>query len=393
MKHFILILIILSSSFLSTTQAIPAFARKYAMSCQTCHSPFPVLKPYGEEFAGNGFALPDKDAPRYFVETGDDRLSLLRDLPFAIRLDGALNYNKADQNKFDLEAPWILKLLSGGEIAKDISYYFYFFFSERGEVAGVEDAFIMFNDLFGIDLDLAVGQFQVSDPLFKRELRVTLEDYEVYKPKVGLSNINLTYDRGFMLSLGLETGTDIVLAVVNGNGIGGANSMRLYDNDGKKAGLLRLSQEITDFLRIGAFGYYGTEDQSNAFAGTVENKPLMYGPDLTLTVNDQIAVNAQFIIRKDDNFLLTPFSVAPSKDYTTKGAMAEVLWTPQGDKSTHYTAFVFNWIESDQKNLDTKSFGLHTGYMLRRNIRLFGELQYDLIREYPQFSFGFSSAF
>ncbi|MCK7528381.1 MAG: hypothetical protein MZV64_67860 [Ignavibacteriales bacterium] len=26
----------------------------------------------------------------------------------------------------------------------------------------------MFNDLFGSDLDLSVGQFQVSDPLFKR---------------------------------------------------------------------------------------------------------------------------------------------------------------------------------------------------------------------------------
>ena len=31
--------------------AIPAFARKYSMSCKTCHSPFPYLKPYGNEFA------------------------------------------------------------------------------------------------------------------------------------------------------------------------------------------------------------------------------------------------------------------------------------------------------------------------------------------------------
>ncbi|MCK7518582.1 MAG: hypothetical protein MZV64_13105 [Ignavibacteriales bacterium] len=39
-------------------------------------------------------------------------------------------------------------------ITKNIAYYFYFFFSERGEVAGIEDAFVMFNDLFGSDLDL-----------------------------------------------------------------------------------------------------------------------------------------------------------------------------------------------------------------------------------------------
>ena len=35
--------------------AIPAFARKYNTTCKTCHSPFPYLKPYGDEFAANGF--------------------------------------------------------------------------------------------------------------------------------------------------------------------------------------------------------------------------------------------------------------------------------------------------------------------------------------------------
>ena len=39
--------------------AIPAFARKYRMSCKTCHSPFPKSIDYGDEFAGNGFVLKD----------------------------------------------------------------------------------------------------------------------------------------------------------------------------------------------------------------------------------------------------------------------------------------------------------------------------------------------
>ncbi len=34
-----------------TVSAIPAFGRKYNMSCTTCHSPFPRLKDYGDEFA------------------------------------------------------------------------------------------------------------------------------------------------------------------------------------------------------------------------------------------------------------------------------------------------------------------------------------------------------
>ena len=70
----------------------------------------------------------------------------------------------------------------------------------------------MFNDVVG-DLDVIVGQFQVSDPLFKGELRLTYENYRIYKSKPGLSGIDLTYDRGVMLTYGLKGGTDLVLEV------------------------------------------------------------------------------------------------------------------------------------------------------------------------------------
>ena len=46
--------------------AIPAFARKYQISCQVCHSPaMPRLKPFGDDFAGNGFRLTEYESPRY----------------------------------------------------------------------------------------------------------------------------------------------------------------------------------------------------------------------------------------------------------------------------------------------------------------------------------------
>lgn len=72
----------------SEAWSIPAFARKYSISCKVCHNPFPRLKPYGDEFANNGYVIKDKETPRYNIETGDDMLSLLRELPIAIRFDG-----------------------------------------------------------------------------------------------------------------------------------------------------------------------------------------------------------------------------------------------------------------------------------------------------------------
>lgn len=151
----------------SEAWSIPAFARKYSISCKVCHNPFPRLKPYGDEFANNGYVIKDKETPRYNIETGDDMLSLLRELPIAIRFDGFLSFNNAHNKRFDFSAPFIIKLMSGGEISKHISYYLYFIFTEGGEIAGLEDAFIMFNNLFKTNLDLYVGQFQVSDPLLK----------------------------------------------------------------------------------------------------------------------------------------------------------------------------------------------------------------------------------
>ena len=132
------------------------------------------------------------------------------------------DYHK-DSHMTDFQTPFGMKLLSGGSISKNIGYYFYFYLSEMGEIAGVEDAYIHFNDLFGADFDLMVGQFQVSDPLFKRELRLTYADYHIYKVRVGDTVTNLTYDRGVMFSLGTDIGLDAFFSVVNGNGKGEAN--------------------------------------------------------------------------------------------------------------------------------------------------------------------------
>jgi hypothetical protein len=42
-------------------QAIPSFARKYQTSCQTCHTIFPVLNPFGEAFRRNGYRFPSQN--------------------------------------------------------------------------------------------------------------------------------------------------------------------------------------------------------------------------------------------------------------------------------------------------------------------------------------------
>ena len=42
----------------STARAIPAFARRYETTCQTCHLAYPKLTPFGEAFRRNGYRFP-----------------------------------------------------------------------------------------------------------------------------------------------------------------------------------------------------------------------------------------------------------------------------------------------------------------------------------------------
>ena len=368
--------------------AIPAFARKYNMSCKTCHSPIPYLKPYGNEFAANGFVLKDKDAPRYFVQTGDDRLSLIRDFPLAVRIQGYVTYNEENEEQFDIGTPSAFKIMSGGSITKDVSYYAYYIL-ESGEPGKIEDAWLMFNNMFGSELDLTVGQFQVSDPIFKRELRLTNEDYIIYKVRPGNSMIDLTYDRGVTFAYTLPTSTDLVLEVVNGSGIGELYSNNLFDRDKYKNLMGRVSQAVTENLRIGAMGYYGNEmvDQPDTSL-SYKNGIWMIGGDATLE-SKLFELNVQYVYRNDDN----PYAMQIGKEVKTQGGFAELIFRPDGDESIWYMVALYNHVDSDDNALDYKSIAGHIGYLLRRNIRLVGECVYDIDNEYAKFNMGFVTAF
>jgi hypothetical protein len=386
MKKFfsIISLIVLFAFIASESNAIPAFARKYNMSCKVCHSPFPKVKPYGEDFAANGFQLPGKEPPRFAKKTGDDLLLLMRELPLALRFELYGQYENSRNVNEDFRTPYILKIMSGGNVFKDISYYFYFFFSERGEVAGIEDAFIMFNNLFTdkVDFDLTVGQFQVSDPLFKRELRLEQEDYQIYRVRPGKSLADLTYDRGLMLRYGAPTKTDLVLEVINGNGIGTTD---VFDEDKYKNFMFRVSQEFAPFLRIGAFGYYGKEKPD-----TVDNELYMLGADLTLG-NDKIELNAQYVYREDSNpDMLVP---KPADKVMTQGGFAELIYSPLGDNSRLTGTLLYNIVDSDYDELDYNSYTAGLSYLVARNLRIIGEYTYIEETKKSEVTVGIISAF
>ena len=384
-------LVLLLTSPLSLRAEIPAFARRYRVSCRLCHNPIPTLTAFGDQFAANGFRMASGEEPSDTTDTGDELLSLLRDVPLAVRLDLYAQTYANGRAATDFQSPYALKVLSGGAITKSLSYYFYTFLLERGDIGGVEDAFLYVNDIGGVPVDAAVGQFQVSDPLFKRELRLEFEDYAVYRARLGDVPVDLTYDRGMMVAAD-AAGFTATFQLLNGSGIGAAQPDRHFDVDASKNVFLHVTRNIVAPVRLGAFGYYGRSHGNGA-----TNRTQMLAADATVSVGP-VEVNGQYIHRRDDE----PTYTSGEQEVRMNGGFAELILRPENGR--WYGFALYNLVTADRPLLDVRLGGAAAanryetvsggvGYLLRRNFRLSGEVTHDLGPDLTRVTFGVVTAF
>lgn len=367
--------------------AIPAFARKYGYSCEICHAPVPRLKAFGEEFMDNGYRIPDKEPPRATVDTGDKTLLLLRELPLALRVDGFLSYSPNSVVKSDFQAPFVMKILSGGNISEHISYYSYFLMTEDSKVAGLEDTYLYFHDLFGTPLWFSFGQFRVTDPIKPTETRLTFEEYAIYKFRVGASQINLSYDRGLMAGYGTNFGLDVVLEVVNGNGI---DHQEIFDSDNYKSVIYRAAQSFwKDNIRVGFIGYTGKEESE----GGATNSVTYFGPDLRVRL-PYIDLMLEYVRRTDSNphFVRAEFAPTP-ESHASDAYLAEAVISPWGDAGKTFFTLAYNRIKSCFAETDYQTLTFNVNYLLRRNLKWVTEYTHDLNGNSHRFLTGIVTAF
>ena len=161
-------LLILSVLMIPTkSQAIPAFARTYNISCASCPAAFPRLNEFGEQFVSNNYRLPNwKDST---VATGDDMLAFPSSIPMALRAQAFVQSREAETVDIsngdtisadtDFQSPYLIKLLSSALLSDNISYYFYAIFAEKGDNGSVivEDAWFSHDDVFSIDISVMLG--------------------------------------------------------------------------------------------------------------------------------------------------------------------------------------------------------------------------------------------
>ena len=381
------------------SNAMPAFARQYNMSCAACHDAFPRLNAFGESFAANNFRL--ANWRETMLDLGDSSLALPKTLPLGIRAQGfvqsrdseridVLTGDSVSDSDFDIQAPYLVKLLSSAPLSENISYYFYGIFAEKGgngEVI-IEDAWFSYSDLAGSGISGMLGQFQVSDLMFPREVRLTFQDFYAYRAS------GITYERGIILDRVFGP-LDLAIGAVNGNGIeqnfainspGYRRPDRLFDNDSDKSGFLRVGGELGP-VNIGLFGLVGEQNSVTGLAGTAPGTRTtdknIFGIDLAGDVTPQIHWFAQGLWNSWDGGFI---EALPDQDYDWFGGFAGIDYIPN---ERWAFSLLYNYAEADDfsntgtiyEGIEMNSFTVAGAYYFMRNVKAVLELNLDALGE------------
>lgn len=373
------------SLFAPSAHAIPVFARQYNLTCITCHAAFPRLNSFGKQFISDNYRLPGwKDTT---ADIGDDMLALPKFPPLALRAQAYVTGRQGKEldpvtgagngANFDFQSPYLIKLLSSAPLSDHITYYFYGIFAEKGDngTAVIEDAWFRHDDLGGSGIGAMLGQFQLSDLMYPRETRLTVQDFMAYRMA------GITYDRGIVFD-GDVGPLSLSLGAVNGGGIdqnfsvnspGFARPDKMFDNDRQKTVFGRLGTEFGP-VSAGLFGLAGKQKSiATGSAGTVTGARSTDKYTVGLDVsgdNGKLYWFGQVLWNKWDKFL----DQNPNKSYNWYGGFAGVDYV-YNDRWTFSALYNYD-NANDFKNtgtvfegIDMNALTLTASYYFMRNVK------------------------
>jgi hypothetical protein len=412
-----------------SAEAIPAFARKYQTSCQTCHIAFPKLNPFGVAFRLRGYHLPDetedmiKERPIVLGAPAYKRLwpSTVwpSDMPGTVPLSVSTIFSDVTQRttedgesntiKNDLHFPEEVSILSGGTLGESLSFFGEIVFASEPDGVGVEleHAQVNFNGPFGSGhaFNVKVGRFrpELADTFSRTSVLTSEGPASIFgfSPIAAHGGSEVAGDEGSGIALpdsvdGMEAygilGHRFFYSVGFSNGLGpGADSFDgnaekdvfgkvafkvgglPFDGEGYVAGDKNWS-ELS--LQLGAFVYQGY-GRNVFFSGDEEGRLLedrsftRLGVDANLYMKD-LNLIAGYVNGRDE--IAEYLEEGPDV-----GKYIYSTWFVEGDYVLLpwlQPAFRYEWLDPANKNAPNfQRIVPHVTALIRANVKAYAEYQ------------------
>jgi len=344
MKKIMMTTIIGAFTFVGTlafwaedADAIPVFARKYGMACNSCHTMFPKLSKMGVAFRERGFRFaPGKDdqdmqeGPGKNIDTGDESPAavIASNFPFTLRTQvlysGAGPITANDNvvvmpgNRMGMVDNGVVRDPATGEWTSNRKIGI----GELGLISsGSYDNFGWWIDANQNGIGMAEGLYYVNDLLKIRFGRVQNDvGYGMTmmsrRPLGFGSNDAAQMAGGTMLMMG--DGISIHGTTNGDSGVGTLYTLSAFtygknqvqNNKTSNAVYGRVAQEFSDNYIVGVYGYRATNYGSDAFGG--ENQMLMAMSPMGSTVTTAKVMQFKDVTRYGVDFALNygePFQV------------------------------------------------------------------------------------
>lgn len=259
----------------SEAWAIPAWARKYGVSCNVCHRPnVPRLNEYGHQFRKLGYRVPEEAGhPVEYKEIGNY---------LAMRGRMRYDYEDFESGRKTNGFRWNdATLFYAGPVTPNLSGFFELEVNESNELEPLGQ----FSWLFGGPdryAQIRLGQMHTLSRVgwagFDRPSGISTTD--VIGSTLTRSAVPFTLSkdqRALELTVGLNRNTRLIAQVSNGLNTSGSGTTGTRDNDANKDVLLAYEQMLgTHGSGVTAFGYRGTWHQA---VGTVVNGTALLDDD------------------------------------------------------------------------------------------------------------------
>jgi len=363
----------------TAANAIPAFARKYQTTCNTCHTAYPKLNATGRNFKEQGYAMSRDDVK------GMEKISDYLNWDEYIPLSGAIvlrPYDHESSGNSELRVLHEVEILSGGRAYKDVATWFEIEAEDDEDEfnMALRSGFVTYVYNQALNFQGGYGGMLFADPYdtYADMRRLTASHNPITNLRFGeADNGGRFRDSRQQVSLYGRVLKDKFFYIL---GYGGLASDTVADKSRSYYG--RLAFDIMPDIEIGGIAIsgsceVGTDNNGGAGcgAGVKDRDFTRYGIDTQMDIND-LRITGTYVNATDD------------VDGAASGDESNAAWYLAGIYSMHKSGRT-TWVpllrldgyeENDGKD-SYSSATVNIGYYFTQNIK--GFIEYSNVYDAP----------